>query len=440
VLEVLQKAEKILRENPAICDWCLGRFFGLKGSELSNNERGRAIKTLLFMEAYQALPRRVDEVLLRCLAKSGYEPAREIVKKVFGEEIERLACSVCGGLTEKYETIARRLFEESRIYEFRTFEVGIRIPPDILRREEDFWLRYSLSSAENLKNEASREIGKAFSRISGKEYSRINPELTIIVDLATGNAEYVPAPLFIYGRYRKLVRGLPQSPWSWPDERMRFNTSVEELISKPAIETFKAEGAKLHAAGREDIDVRTLGNGRPFVLELKRPKVRTVDLKDLQESINQRARGLIEVIDLRYTDRKTLKKLKSLSSIARKKYLARVSFDEPLDDMKLQEISKIFDHAIISQRTPSRVLHRRADRLRKKVVFSVNARKISQTEAEFIIDAQGGFYVKEFIHGDNGRTSPSISEYLGNRVKNIELDVIEIEESFVDAYTSTLPG
>jgi tRNA pseudouridine synthase 10 len=221
---------------------------------------------------------------------------------------------------------------------------------------------------------------------------------------------------------------------------MRFNTSVEELISKPAIETFKAEGAKLHAAGREDIDVRTLGNGRPFVLELKRPKVRTVDLKDLQESINQRARGLIEVIDLRYTDRKTLKKLKSLSSIARKKYLARVSFDEPLDDMKLQEISKIFDHAIISQRTPSRVLHRRADRLRKKVVFSVNARKISQTEAEFIIDAQGGFYVKEFIHGDNGRTSPSISEYLGNRVKNIELDVIEIEESFVDAYTLTLPG
>lgn len=430
VSEVLQKAEKILRENPSVCDWCLGRFFGLRGSELTNAERGKAIKTLLFMEAYQAVPRNVDEELLKGLARSGFTPARELVKKLFGEEIEKSTCNVCGGLTEKYEEIAKRVLEESKNYEFTTFEIGIRIPPSILRREEDFWVRYGLSSAENLKNEASREIGKAFSKFSGKEYSRNNPELTIIIDLENDSIEFLPAPLFIYGRYRKLVRGLPQSPWPQPDERIKFPTSIEELIAKPAIEMFKAENAKLHAAGREDIDVRTLGSGRPFVLELKRPRIRNADLKILQEKINKEANGLIEVFDLKFADRKTLKRLKSLSSIAKKKYVARVVFEGSLDDAKLQELPKIFRHATINQWTPTRVLHRRADKLRKKIVYSVDVRKISDNEAELVIEAQGGFYIKEFIHGDNGRTTPSIAEYLGVGVKSIELDVVEIEEAF----------
>ena len=32
--------------------------------------------------------------------------------------------------------------------------------------------------------------------------------------------------------------------------------------------TFGATASKFHSAGREDIDVRMLGGGRPFVLEL----------------------------------------------------------------------------------------------------------------------------------------------------------------------------
>ena len=35
-------------------------------------------------------------------------------------------------------------------------------------------------------------------------------------------------------------------------------------------------------------------------------------------------------------------------------------------------------------------------------------------------------YVKELVHGDSGRTKPSISEILGNPAKVEELDVIKI--------------
>ena len=40
--------------------------------------------------------------------------------------------------------------------------------------------------------------------------------------------------------------------------------------------------------GREDIDVRMLGKGRPFVLELINSKKHTsVDLKQIEEKINK---------------------------------------------------------------------------------------------------------------------------------------------------------
>lgn len=425
----LDKVERILLDGYSLCDACTGRLFGLRGYGLSNTERGRALKTLLIMKAFQASPRQADLELLRVLARTGFEPARELLKKLSGEDVKVKACSICEGLTGRYYEFALRAVEEAKSYEFNTFEVGVRIDAEVIRREEELWRRYGLESAESIRNEASREVGKIISKLTGKEYSRNNSELLIIVDLSAGAIELHPAPVFVYGRYRKYARGLPQNPWPQPDERIKFNTSIEELIVKPALELFEAEKAKFHAAGREDIDVRTLGTGRPFVLEIKKPRKRNIDLKVLAEKINSGAGGLIEVLDLAYTDRKTIKKLKSLASIAKKAYVARVKFEKPVDDEKLAEISKVFSNAVINQRTPTRVLHRRVDKLRKKIVYRLEARKISQDEVEFYLETQGGFYVKEFIHGDNGRTTPSIAEFLGNNVLSIELDVVSIEET-----------
>lgn len=58
----------------------------------------------------------------------------------------------------------------------------------------------------------------------------------------------------------------------------QYLISVEELISAEFINDAGAKGSKFHGAGREDIDVRMLGNGRPFILELKSPLKRSLDL------------------------------------------------------------------------------------------------------------------------------------------------------------------
>jgi tRNA pseudouridine synthase 10 len=59
--------------------------------------------------------------------------------------------------------------------------------------------------------------------------------------------------------------------------------------------------SKFLASGREDVDVRTLGRGRPFAVELPNPH-RTIltaaELAKLQKAINEGAKGFVEVRDL----------------------------------------------------------------------------------------------------------------------------------------------
>jgi len=431
-LSVLQKAEEVLRSGIPLCDSCLGRLFGMRGYNLSNSERGRALKTVLMMQAFSYASRRADPDLLRLLAESGFRPAAEIAAKL-KIPFEARTCFICGGLTMHFEEIARRIVEESAEYEYETFQIGVRLARAIVSREEQLWRTFGLSEAESLKNEISREVGKLVERLSSKRYAVDKPEMLIIVNipetrLESVNIEFHPSPVFLCGRYLKLVRGLPQSPWLHPDERVLYPTSIEELITAPLIELFRAQGAKLHAAGREDIDARTLGSGRPFVVEIKRPKLRTLDPRKLEEEINQRAQGLVQVHSLRYCGREYIKKYKSLAELAKKSYIVRVEFDRVISEEELTKLCETLRSVVVNQRTPRRVLHRRPDRLRRKLVYRVEAKKISDREVEFYIEAQGGFYVKEFIHGDEGRTKPNIAELLGANVVGIQLDVINVEE------------
>lgn len=82
--------------------------------------------------------------------------------------------------------------------------------------------------------------------------------------------------ILLYGRYNKLNRKVSQTPWCVEGGHGQGGalSSVQCEISKAVVDIFKpAEGQVfLHAAGREDIDVRMLGTGRPFVFELMNPK------------------------------------------------------------------------------------------------------------------------------------------------------------------------
>jgi len=76
----------------------------------------------------------------------------------------------------------------------------------------------------------------------------------------------------------------------------------------------------------------------------------------------------------------------------------------------------------LEQSTPLRVLHRRAAGLRIRHVLSLEAIRIDEHWFRLHLSTSAGTYVKEFVHGDCGRTKPSISSLLGSKTDIVELD------------------
>jgi tRNA pseudouridine synthase 10 len=199
------------------------------------------------------------------------------------------------------------------------------------------------------------------------------------------------------------------------------------LIARPAVEIFGAEKGVLHGAGREDIDARMIGTGRPFVMEIVAPRRRNVDLRELESAINDSATGRVEVSLERWSRRGEVETIKSDKGY--KKYRILVEIDDPLSQNELQSALEALCGVTIYQRTPQRVAHRRADKVRERRALDV--RYAGREGDGYVIELTGeaGLYVKELISGDDGRTRPSLSAILGRPARVTRLDVVQVSRT-----------
>jgi tRNA pseudouridine synthase 10 len=232
------------------------------------------------------------------------------------------------------------------------------------------------------------------------------------------------------------VSDIPQSKWFCSKCRGRgcdncggtgklYPVSVEEFVSKPLLEAAQGEKTAFHASGREDIDARMLGRGRPFVVEISKPRNRSLDLVGLTEVINKEAAGKVEISHLKVASKDLVGKLKRSES-AQKKYRVLVEFEQDVLNENLPFLEKKLTSTMVKQQTPKRVLHRRADLTRERYIYNVKVRMVSPRRIEMQVRCQGGLYVKELVSGDDGRTVPSVSELLGNKAKTLKLDVLNV--------------
>ena len=186
--------------------------------------------------------------------------------------------------------------------------------------------------------------------------------------------------------------------------------------------------ALFHGAGREDIDARCLGKGRPFVVEIKNPKKRSLDLHGLAAQINQEFGAQINVSDFALANKQHVVELKNASEFKRKSYHALVELTHPISlpefNEYLPKIETLLNNTKIKQRTPLRVIHRRADKTRTKEIFHCHLKYVDPVHLFVYISTQGGTYIKEIISGDEERTYPSLTQIFNNPMKCINLDVI----------------
>lgn len=405
--KILDLAREILKERE-LCDYCLGRQFARRSHGLSNRDRGRAIRIMLSLEEDRP-----------------YE--------------EPSYCQLCLGHLLKIEGWAARALTRLEGLEFKSFVVGSHLPEFLEAQEVELREKYGLEERELLKHDLNREVGKrleAALQAQGAVVDLHNPDVAILLDLVWDRVELKIAPLFIYGRYRKLVRGLPQTHWPCRVCHGRgcarcnftgkqYPESVEELIAPPLLAAARGTGSAFHGSGREDIDARMLGAGRPFIVEVREPRVRRLDLQALTSQINEQALGKVEVQGLTFVERGAIEQLKA--ERAEKLYRAKVEFDRPVTAEELQR-ALVALVGPIAQRTPRRVAHRRADLLRSRRVWQAKGEQLSEREALVEVRCDGGLYVKELLSGDEGRTQPSLAGLLGLSVKVRELDVLEVFE------------
>ena len=440
-MDILEKALTMLSKYP-LCDHCLGRQFALLGYSIENKDRGKALKLSLTLQASALnLAKNAEGIKrLKVLAANGFSrEAQETLhhlKKRIAKKDQLKTCFLCEGKFQLLDGLIQKALQAIANYEYTTFLVGVELPVAVEEREDEFKAAFNVSYGESIRHEFGRLLGKGIAEQTGKTVEYKKPDIVVITNSFAEQVRVQVNPLFVAGRYRKLVRDIPQSKWFCSSCRGKgcekcggtgkmYPESVEELVSKPLLEAAEGEKTAFHASGREDIDARMLGNGRPFVIEISKPKKRFLDLKKLEGDVNANAAGKVEVSSLRFTNKDVVRRLKKAES-AQKEYRVQIAFENAVSEEDLRLLEEKLNNVLIRQQTPLRVLHRRADLTREKYIYKVKVKKVSLKRAEMEIRCQGGLYVKELVSGDEGRTTPNVSELLGNRAKPLKLDVLNI--------------
>lgn len=342
---------------------------------------------------------------------------------------EKGPCYICNGQLEQLDEWiekANELLEQRSI-----FCISTQLPKAWLCKEEEIF--DLCMQGETIKQTLNRTIIQQLAK-KGKQYVLETPH-RIRFDFFHGLVHLVNEPVFFFGRYKKLQNNLSQTRWLCRKcqgkgcgeckNKGKYYDSVEEYIGDPFKTASRAENYFLHASGREDVDATNTA-GRPFVLELVKPEEYNFSLEDIQTEIDQS--GKVKIENLRKVKRNWVALIGD--SHFDKEYLADVQFETPVDRTQLQQLEKRVP-LILEQQTPRRVMHRRADLLRKRKILKIKVLDVKEKEARLVITAEAGTYIKEFITGDEGRTNPNISELVGSSVcKN--LAVTKIYDGFLN--------
>ena len=494
------------------CNSCLGRLGGKKRYEQSILQSGEEIRGI------------VEK------GNSHLSNVRE----------ETPLCPFCENLFEEVDLLTDIIYDSISPYQFKRLQLGARFPKSQIEEEDSQRKRYGAGGCDGLKTGLVAEIAKRLNqRLEGVTLVNDKPQILALIDVLTLSVDLDVRAHYLYGRYRKLERGIPQTRWPCRAckgrgcERcemtgLQYAKSVQDLIGNPLLSIFGSEEHAFHGMGREDIDVRCMGRGRPFVIEMKEPKLRKNDPIELMKLINDNAEGSIEITSLRDSNRSEVVRLKDTP--AEKSYTIRFKLlplneaeytvlTAPLDltkenkgrsknkrkrrgdnkrdntkplpteietesvkpgkdklvlmkkselvalcvehgvkksgtkDELIERILNVEEPEIetfelpdndfiiktivslegvkLAQRTPERVAHRRADLVRRRTVFEVHQPVIEimddgTREIEVTMRCESGTYVKETVHGDSGRTQPSIASLLKAKCEVIWLDVGDI--------------
>ena len=416
---------KRLREEPAtptLCQCCLGLL------DASYHERlVETITARLHEESYQGL----DSFQL-CLQ---LPPQLALLQAASRLTLTNATISAPSASYVKEElklTLCRLLEQRLKLTAAvnSSFQITLKLTHDFSSSKYFLLLKKSITLSKSQYNSSQITLSIVEQALPNLSFNSLqeeglDPSALVFNQPPSATVSFSQASLFIAGRYNKYSRTLSQTPWFVDGER-KGETSVQELICDPIKSIVLSTNVCFSSSGREDVDVRMLGNGRPFMLEFVNPRVHVTieQCRGLEEKINS-STELVAVSQLTVVRKKAQGILKEGEEEKRKHYCALVWCSQGVTGQVLDTLSCRPEFSI-AQKTPIRVLHRRSAVTRNRMIYSMRGELVDANHFYLHLVTQAGTYIKEFVHGDFGRTVPNMCELLSQDVDILTLDVLEI--------------
>jgi tRNA pseudouridine synthase 10 len=170
-------------------------------------------------------------------------------------------------------------------------------------------------------------------------------------------------------------------------------------------------------------------------------------MKEANKSCLPNSDSDVEILHLQNCADSVWSGMQASAETKNKSYRCMVWCESPDFDLsKLENYSPNLDEkgracCTIAQKTPVRVLHRRSLLTRTRYIYNLLPTKVSPNCFILQLETSAGAYVKEFVHGDFGRTTPNVSQILGTKADIFQLDVVWLHDSFpgVDGDSMKVP-
>ncbi|KAI8362539.1 hypothetical protein B0O80DRAFT_493515 [Mortierella sp. GBAus27b] len=295
------------------------------------------------------------------------------------------------------------------------------------------------SKRENRKTiivgDGRHNIVKALGCVNDERFTEVGnvPPNIVTTKPELESIEMTRESIYLGGRYLKYSRDVSQTPWA-VGNTILAELSVSGIVCEAVKEAFRADDYKFVTAGREDANVRMLGNGRPFYIELISPRTPSLApeaLQELETKINDAMPDKVQVRGLVPVTLEDTKIIKEGEESKTKTYSALCWTSVPVTQAMIDAVNEFKDKPFyVEQQTPIRVLQRRAQMIRRKEIHSLKAFGLEGHFMVVHLHTEAGTYIKEFVHGDLGRNQPSLASIIGCEADIMELDVMEVDLEF----------
>ena len=311
-------------------------------------------------------------------------------------------------------------------YEFESFSVGLSAPSEWVEREDLIRSEFKLQGRRNVKSEASHRLASKLVEILKKPLNRLKPDVVAVVDVASGAVKVDARSIYLFGRYTKSKRGLPQK-----QPRCRVcggrgcpeceytgkvkGLSVEHLINQYLLKILQGTKTTFSWFGSEDERSLVLGSGRPFYVEVHNPKKRHLPILTLPVHLGY---------GVRLTQLTLLGAKPEKVPSFKIKVLARVLFQSKPDKEAVKNLPTLIE------------VHQASLRKRKtylKKIYSPTIRVVrNRGYIRFICD--GGLSIRRFLTGVGEPVTPNLPSLLGVNVEVDEEKPFDILDVLVEGF------